>query len=222
MTATATPPWQFYKPEGSPGPFTTAVIAPALDVHGFTNIDDLAHFHLILATQRVAGVGGDLLEIGSYFGRAATLLARHLAHTETLVLCDLFDLPATDAYARVPTPDAVRRTVAHANPDLRDDQLEIHRCRSADLPLDPDRRFRFVHVDGDHSPQGAEHDLRLAWRHLAPAGIIAVDDYHHPRWPGVTTGVDAFLDDHPDAAILADLNRHGAAGRKLYLTRHAP
>jgi hypothetical protein len=54
---------------------------------------------------------------------------------------------------------------------------------------------------------------------LSSGGVIAVDDYGHRDWPGVIAGVDEFLRQRPHFEVLADLNRHGALGRKLYLIR---
>ena len=49
--------------------------------------------------------------------------------------------------------------------------------------------------------------------------MIAIDDYAHPDWPGVTEAVDRFLGTHAAThRVMADLNRHVAKGRKLYIT----
>ena len=48
-------------------------------------------------------------------------------------------------------------------------------------------------VDGDHTKEGAKRDI-LGWApHLAPGAIIAIDDYHHPDWPGVAEAVDELV-----------------------------
>ncbi len=60
-------------------------------------------------------------------------------------------------------------------------------------------------------------DLRLVAAHLAPNGIIAVDDYQHPDWPQVTAAVDTFIAES-GFNIVADANRWAEAGRKLYLS----
>jgi hypothetical protein len=46
---------------------------------------------------------------------------------------------------------------------------------------------------------------------------VALDDYSHPDYLGVTEGAQLFLDERNDFDVLADLNRRGALGRKLYL-----
>ena len=37
-------------------------------------------------------------------------------------------------------------------------------------------RFHFINVDGDHSFEGAMHDMRGCWPLLAPGGIMTLDD----------------------------------------------
>jgi hypothetical protein len=48
---------------------------------------------------------------------------------------------------------------------------------------------------------------------------MAIDDYAHPAYHGVTDAVNKFLDGDKSFRILADLNRSGALGRKLYLAK---
>jgi predicted O-methyltransferase YrrM len=55
------------------------------------------------------------------------------------------------------------------------------------------RQIGLLFVDGDHTKEGAKRDI-LGWMpHLAPGAIIAVDDYHHPDWPGVAEALDELV-----------------------------
>jgi Methyltransferase domain len=179
---------------------------------GWFTVDDCAHFALVLELQAALGVRGDLLEIGAYHGRAACVLAYHARAGERVVLCDRFDT-CGDAYPDQTTPERLRAAVTRSNPRA---ELEIQACDSSALALT--RPIRFAHVDGDHTLAGALADLRRCAAALAPGGVIAVDDYHHRDFPEVTPAVDAFLAEQ-ELRVLADVNRHGAVGRKLYLAR---
>lgn len=79
--------------------------------------------------------------------------------------------------------------------------------------------MRFVHLDGSHEYDDGLADLRLVIDHLVVGGIIAVDAYKHPLWPGVADAVRGFRKEPDDESELADLNRHGAEGRGLYLVK---
>jgi len=48
--------------------------------------------------------------------------------------------------------------------------------------------FNLVHVDGDHSREGAREDIRMAWPKVAPGGILVADDAEYA--PGVKEGVE--------------------------------
>lgn len=67
-------------------------------------------------------------------------------------------------------------------------------------------------------------DLVLCARYLVSGGVLVVDDFAHPNYPGVAQGVSRFLGERPGWSVLADVNRQGALGRKLYLARdsHRP
>lgn len=202
-----------------PGPLLTEWAPRLAGIPGWFNLDDTAHFQLILGTQRAAGLRGDLLEIGCFHGRSAVVLAGYLEPAERLLLCDSFDLRGGEVYGDTPTPAGVRRHLSRAVPGLDLDRVVIHRCLSCDLDLPPTTRLRFVHVDGSHRREDARADLELSRRFLIEGGVIAVDDYQHPDYPGVTAAADDFLQAHPEIRVLADLNRAGARGRKLYLCR---
>jgi SAM-dependent methyltransferase len=203
------------------GPLLTEVAPRLAAIPGWFNLDDMAHFQLILGTQAAAGLTGDLLEIGCFHGRSAVLLALHLRAGERLLLCDAFGLAGAEPYGDTPTPEQVRRNLARAVPALDMARVSLLRSLSRNLNLPPDTRLRFAHVDGSHAQEDALADLELCARHLVPGGIIAVDDYRHPDYPGVTAAADEFLAGHRSFRVLADLNRAGALGRKLYLRNAA-
>ena len=49
--------------------------------------------------------------------------------------------------------------------------------------------FSFFSVDGCHLAEHTLNDARVAMRLTAPEGIIFIDDYYHPNWPGVQEGI---------------------------------
>jgi len=204
---------------GPPAPDTRDLFAAALALPGAFNLDDCGHFQLILTLQRLYGVTGDLLEIGTHGGRSAAIMAASLGPGETLVCCDAFDLPDAHGRASKRTPERVWANLRSVVPDLPPEAVRFHRCHSQELALPADARFRFAHIDGDHSEARTHADLVLCRRHLPPGGILALDDHGHPAYPGVEAAARRFLEAHPEMRVLAELNRHGAAGRKLYLYR---
>jgi len=205
---------------GEAGPLITEIFEPLKDIPGWFNVDDCAHFYLTLSLQSILGVKGDLLEIGSYHGRSTAVMSKCLGPGERIVICDVFDLDAGDRYANKPSPETLLANIKRLNGRLEDDRIIIHKCISNDLRLDERENFRFIHIDGGHSAEQAYFDLEFCGKHVMPNGIIVMDDYHNRNVPGVTEGTDKFLKVHDDFRVLADLNRHGAFGRKLYLIKN--
>jgi hypothetical protein len=73
---------------------------------------------------------------------------------------------------------------------------------------------QFVSVDGDHTMEGAMHDLELAEAITAPGGIVALDDIPNFSCPGVTEAImrHALDEGHALAPFLLVSN-------KLFLTQ---
>jgi predicted O-methyltransferase YrrM len=178
--------------------------------------DDVVHFLLVLRMQSALGVKGDILEIGAYYGRSAAVLAYGLSSGERLLLCDPFEGETAYHYERPPTRSAVEHTVSLLSTAGSEGRLEIFEGFSTGLDL-VGRSFRFAHIDGSHGESDALADLRLVIDYIIPGGVMVVDDFGHPDWPGVTRAVRTFLSEREDLVNLADANRHAAAGRKLYL-----
>lgn len=207
-----------FMPGALPGRLVTETFDVVRDVPGYFTFDDAAHFVLLLRMQTRLGVQDDLLEIGTFFGRSTAVLAAELGAGERLLACDPFDKETAYGYTAPPTRDDLVRSVSALSSASSDGRLEIFEGFSADLDLSG-RSFRFVHLDGSHEYGDALADLRLVVDHVCPGGIIAVDDYEHPLWPGVADAVRDFRSERDDVFELADLNRHGAEGRKLYLVQ---
>jgi MMP 1-O-methyltransferase len=67
----------------------------------------------------------------------------------------------------------------------------------------------FLYVDADHSHAAVRADLEAWVPHVKPGGVIAGDDYNHPRYPGVRTAWDAFERAHGFRFERTPPNPHG-------------
>jgi hypothetical protein len=73
-------------------------------------------------------------------------------------------------------------------------------------------RFNLIHVDGEHSESAAYEDLVQSAAHLDPLGLIIVDDWMQPAFPGVNSAVHSFLRDRGFRVVLM-------TEWKVYVTR---
>lgn len=188
-------------------------------VKGFMNADDALHFDLALGMQRALGVAGDIMEIGSWFGKSAGFLANYVEPGEQLLICDAFQSATVDKYDSQPSVADLETSIRTIAPDFDFDRLVVHSCLSNALELPPETQLRFAHVDGGHSEQEALHDLRLVAEFMVEGGVIVVDDFRHKNWPEVVRAVEIFLETDPRFDLAAGLNRWIALGQKAYLVR---
>lgn len=85
------------------------------------------------------------------------------------------------------------------------------------LPRQAERAYCFVHLDCDLY---ASYQYCLDYFHprLVPGGIVLLDEYDDPPWPGCNKAVDEFLAAHPDMT-LHRIQRDGF--EKSYLVKQA-
>lgn len=145
-------------------------------------------------------IKGDALEIGVYQGLFFLALMAALEVDEVAVAADIFDdqsLNIDKSGAGTEILAAFNRNVsqfAH-NPDalrlligdsmvLRGEQI---------LERSAGSRFRFVSVDGGHTAEHVMNDLNLASYVIAGGGVVFLDDFHSPHWPGVHEGYVRYM-----------------------------
>lgn len=68
---------------------------------------------------------------------------------------------------------------------------------------DRPERFDLIHIDGLHAESATEVDLRHAAQVLGESGVIAVDDYCRPQFPGTASAVYRSLEPLGLRAFLA-------------------
>lgn len=169
-------------PSAAAHPFTVAwTLVESID--GWLDRESAALMDFMLETQdllKAPGLG--LLEIGVWKGRSAALMARHLRSGENVLLADAW-LKKDEITTNLSTVMA-QRFQEHAI------TLFQGTARELATSIGPNTRFRFIHVDGEHT--GA--DLSLARQIVEPTGLIAVDDIFHPMYPQLTKELFTFLE----------------------------
>ena len=78
------------------------------------------------------------------------------------------------------------------------------------------QQVRLFSVDGGHTEYHAVNDLCLAQEVITDGGVIIVDDFYNPDWPGVAEGMNRFF-------ILNHLKKispFAYGDNKLYLCDH--
>ncbi|TDC83685.1 class I SAM-dependent methyltransferase [Actinomadura sp. 7K507] len=164
------------------------------DVKGwFPKVDQLL-FTWFLERQDQLGETGDLVELGSYLGKSAILMGRHMRDGETFTVCDLFDSEASDdsnqeEMAR--SYSSLTRKAFEANYRAFHDRLPQIIQGPTSLILDhvQPETCRFVHVDASHLYEHVHGDIQAAHVMLPAGGVIVCDDYRSEHTPGVSAAV---------------------------------
>ena len=153
---------------------------------------------LTLLAARIIGRDAppEVLEIGVWEGSWLMHVARNLGLRHAIGI---------DPYPGL--QEKREQTLARfADADI---DIVIHRSWS-ELPSSS--AFDLIHVDGEHSEAAAYEDLVRSAAHLGPAGLIIVDDWMQPAFPGVNSAVHRFLRDEDFHVVLL-------TEWKAYLTR---
>lgn len=134
---------------------------------------------------------GDVAEIGTWQGKSATFLAQAVKDSDNGVL------HAIDHFQGNPGKSALYKVDRDDLSDLEagfrrnlealglSDSVRIHNRSAAEAAKDiPDRSLRFLFIDGEHTKEAVERDLRDLWPKLRPGAIVVFDDYIK-KFPGV-------------------------------------
>ncbi|TDB93387.1 class I SAM-dependent methyltransferase [Actinomadura sp. 7K534] len=164
------------------------------DVKGWFPETDQRLFTWFLERQDQLGESGDLVELGSYLGKSAILMGRHLRDGETFTVCDLFDSDASDD----PNRAEMARSYATLTRAAFEENYRAFHDRLPEIVQGPTSSIldhvqpescRFVHVDASHLYEHVHGDIRAAQVMLRPGGVIVCDDYRSEHTPGVSAAV---------------------------------
>lgn len=151
------------------------------------------------------GVGGDIVEIGVFYGRTAFVLGRTLSPDERLIACDTFTVGSSDVPGwTFPPTGPPEEELRRGWEELVGDPSSLHVIRGDSARLSPDdlgSSCRLVHVDGGHAYDWVLGDARTADASLGPDGVAVFDDVLLSEWPDVTVALVDHLRCAGDALV---------------------
>ncbi|MFB4296032.1 class I SAM-dependent methyltransferase [Actinomadura sp. NTSP31] len=164
------------------------------DVDGWFPKVDQRLFTWFLERQDRLGQSGDLVELGSYLGKSAILMGRHLRDGENFTVCDLFDSQAPDDSNQAEMEGSyasLTRTAFETNYGAFHEDLPriVQAPTSVILDHVQPESCRFVHVDASHLYEHVRGDIQAAHVMLPVGGVLVCDDYRSEHTPGVSAAV---------------------------------
>lgn len=156
------------------------------EIPGWFNPHSVAIWDSLLSFQRQVDITGHFLEIGVWYGKSAALSTLHAAPEETCILVDPY------------IKDEMRSTIHRIKSSnvIYAAKPSIDLVRSGMLTTDT-RRFRWIHIDGEHTGPALAEDLDITNALLSDQGILAIDDFMSPSYPQITAAVFEWLANHP-------------------------
>ncbi|MBI5185036.1 MAG: class I SAM-dependent methyltransferase [Nitrospinae bacterium] len=153
-------------------------------------------FVFIDQVQKLNGIKGNIFEIGVHHGRSAILLSFFLRpELESLSVCDLFgDQTLNVSESGLGNLEIFRNNFLACNPNQK--FPVIHSKQSNKLTREETTGdCRIFHIDGGHSAEETYADLKIASTAMNEKGVIILDDYFNPAYPGVSEGFCAFMNE---------------------------
>lgn len=161
-------------------------------IHGAFTLDAACLFFAYGQLAAEAGASGSVLEIGVGHGLSLIAVAALRGTHGTVVAVDTFGAHDVTASGGMGGDErTLRANIAqyHGGIPLRVIAADSRTLGAADLG----GGFGFCHIDGGHSAEETAHDLSLAADVSLPGGLVALDDYFNPSFPGVSEGTVRFL-----------------------------
>jgi predicted O-methyltransferase YrrM len=163
------------------------------NVTGWFYMFDHIIIHQLMVNLQSESIG-DVAEIGVAFGKSTIALSNYRRKGEMLYLFDVF----TEHERQL----AVQNLVTYGTYD----DFEWHIGDTTKLTpntVPVSSKLRFLHIDGCHEHRAVYLDLFNFSQHMTDDGIIVLDDYTDPEYPGVNSGATQFLLENIDWCIFA-------------------
>jgi hypothetical protein len=69
------------------------------------------------------------------------------------------------------------------------------------------KAFGLIHIDGLHTEEAFRRDFKFASAHLLSEGLIVVDDYRHPWFPGLSHAFHSELEARNFSILAVSANK---------------
>jgi O-methyltransferase len=181
-----------------------------------TLVDLYRCWNIWTTVKQLSGLPGDAIEVGTYRGGTAALVAHALTSTgqsSDLIVCDTFEgdvkagendtayIGGEHSYTSIESVRSLISGFMHPN------QLIISKGIFPDDAGSQfhDRKFKFAHIDVDVY-QGTVDCFDYIWPRVISGGVVVFDDYALQGTEGVTKAVEEVAARTPDMLLFLNFN----------------
>jgi len=170
-------------------------ISRALKCKGWTNENKLSILYDL--AQKTDKLNGDVLEIGSAWGRSTVLLG--LSTTKKIWSID----PHTGGIAyirRGEEQNSFEEFKKNLKINMIEDKVIVLRNTTSEVEINElipgEVKFSLVFIDGLHTKEGVEIDFNYAYKRLVDSGIMIFDDYFETSLKDYGEMIDKLISDN--------------------------
>ena len=183
-----------------PDDFISRYFEAFRSIQGWFSFDAALMFMAYNQLIAEEGIAGDVLEIGVHHGLSAIAMAALRGPGATFVAVDLFE-SQQDKNVSGSGSGNLQIFLKNMKAFYADTGFlkPITGASTEVKAQDVGEKFSFCNIDGGHSQDETYHDLELCHRILLKGGLVALDDYFNPLYPGVCEGAVRFMLRYPKA-----------------------
>jgi hypothetical protein len=147
--------------------------------------------------QKIFDIKGHVGEIGVFNGKLFIILYLLVRTNEQAVAVDIF----AEEYLNVYQSSQGYRDIfiknvenfAKSTEKLKVIAEDSSKISANDIKISVGGELRLFSVDGGHTANLVRNDLKIASQSICKGGVIILDDYFNPAWPGVSEGTNQFF-----------------------------
>ena len=158
------------------------------DLEGWFYPGDMLSLSLLNSIHTTSNVKGNIVEIGVYKGKSFSFLSHLLKESETLIGYDNFP---DDCY------ESTKLALENYGANV---QYELIKADTSELNNDDikvmiaGKGIRILHIDAGHEYHEVFHSILSFSPYVINTGIIVMDDYNDPEFPGIEAAVLDFCE----------------------------
>lgn len=166
-------------------------------VNGWLGSDTISQLIQIDGIQRKLGLSGHVGEIGVHHGKLFILLYLLAQQGEQAIAVDIFEQQALNVdksgKGSLQVLERNLETFTGGKSKLRVINADSTTIGAEQITAATGGYLRLFSIDGGHQSHIVRHDLNTAAAAICEGGVIILDDYFNPEFPGVSEGVNQFF-----------------------------